>query len=116
MSLAKTVVDILLEGETIAVDLDGTLAKHLDGEFDKDKIGEPVPEMVKKVKAWLAANKKVVIFTARAASAENVPPIKKWLRDHDLPDLQITNEKTPDMVLFVDDRARAVVRDKGTYK
>ena len=112
---ATQLVHLLLENDTIACDLDGTLAKTTPEPFDKNKIGEPIPAMVRKIRAWLAADKKVVIFTARAAEKSNVPPIKKWLKKHGLPDLEITNEKTPEMTLFVDDRARAVTRNKGTY-
>lgn len=99
----------------IGVDLDGTLAKKLGGDFDKDKIGEPVPEMVRKVKRALADGKTIKIFTARAAAKENVPAIKAWLKQHDLPVLEITNEKDPGMVEIWDDRAKRVERDKGTF-
>ena len=85
-------------------------------EFDKDKIGEPVPEMLEKVKAALKSGKTVKIFTARASEPENVPAIKKWLKDHDLPELEITNEKTKDMDEFWDDKARGVVKNHGVFK
>jgi hypothetical protein len=46
------------------------------------------------IKDAIARGTKIVIFTARAAEKENIPPIKKWLKDNDLPDLEISNEKT----------------------
>ena len=117
MRKADQVVNMLLEeARVIAVDLDGTLARHLPHKFDKDKIGEPVPEMLEKVKAALKSGKTVKIFTARASEPENVPAIKKWLKDHDLPELEITNEKTKDMDEFWDDKARGVVKNHGVFK
>lgn len=50
----------------IGVDLDGTLA-HYDGWRGLDHIGEPVPAMVERVKAWLEEGRDVRIFTARIA-------------------------------------------------
>jgi hypothetical protein len=114
---AQQLAGILLEDDqqVIACDFDGVLAKTVKGKFSKDKIGEPVPAMVKKIKDAIARKSKVVIFTARAAEKENIPPIKKWLKDHDLPALEISNEKLPEYTSFWDDRARKVNRDKGTF-
>lgn len=100
----------------IGVDLDGTLALHLDGKFDKDTIGDPVPAMVTKIKGALKKGRTVKIFTARAADKENVPPIKQWLKDNDLPDLEVTNEKDPGMTELWDDRARKVKKNAGTFE
>jgi len=114
---ARQIVDILLEDKkVIAVDLDGTLARHLPGEFDREKIGKPVPEMVRKIRRALESGHEVIIFTARAAEPVNVRPIKAWLKEHDLPDLKITHEKTPDIDEFWDDKAKGVVQNKGTFK
>lgn len=96
-----------------AVDLDGTLAHHA-GEFDPEVVGEPIEAMMKRVKKWIADGHTVKIFTARAATESNIPPVRKWLKKHGLGDLEITNEKTPDMNFFVDDKAVAISRNKGT--
>ena len=97
----------------IAVDLDGTLA-YYDGEFNGPEcIGEPIPAMMRRVKMWIAQGKTVCIFTARAAYKENIQPIREWLRKHGLPDLEITNEKTHDIEILYDDRARQVVCNTG---
>lgn len=118
MNLVQEIVNTLLEDyeEYIGVDLDGTLAKHLDGDFDKDKIGDPIPAMVEKIEKAIASGKKVKIFTARAAEKENIPPIKAWLEKHDLLDLEVTNEKDPGMTEIWDDRARQVKKDKGVFE
>lgn len=100
---------------TIAVDLDGTLAHH-EGKFDPNHVGKPVPRMLEKVKAWLKDGKKVVIFTARAADPKNIPVVKEWLKEHGLEDLEVTNEKTPDIIEIHDDRAVAIEKNTGKRK
>lgn len=96
------------------MDLDGTLAEHdPDAKFDPEHIGPPIPAMLERVKAWLAQGDKVVIFTARAAEPANIPPIKAWLKEAGLPDLEVTSQKTPEMEEFWDDRAVAVEQNVG---
>ena len=112
---ARVVVNALFESEVIGVDLDGTLAKHYDGDFDPEKIGDPVPEMVKKVKDAIDSGKTIKIFSARATDKKNISPIKKWLKDNDLPDFEVTNEKDPSMTEIWDDRARRVIPDTGEF-
>lgn len=94
----------------IGVDLDGTLAKYAG---DHTVIGEPIPLMMDRVRRWLREGTKVKIFTARASDPKQLPLIKQWLKDHDLENLEITNEKTPDMIAFWDDRARQVRKNSG---
>lgn len=48
------------------MDLDGTLAIY-DGWVTETHIGAPIPEMVDRVKTWLAAGVDVKIFTARVS-------------------------------------------------
>jgi hypothetical protein len=119
-ALVKTVLLTLLETEEddgyIAVDLDGTLAKTSPGPYRSTKIGEPVPEMVRRVRRWVSHGKKVKIFTARADDEKSVNAIKRWLKDNELPDLEITNLKTPQMIEFWDDRAVAVQKNTGKVK
>lgn len=49
--------------------MDGTLVTY-DRVFEPTKFGEPIPEMVERVKAWIDAGIEVRIFTARAARTE----------------------------------------------
>lgn len=99
----------------IGVDLDGTLAVHPHWHIPNgpEEIGEPIPEMIERVKGWLAEGREVKIFTARACKEENLPPIKKWCKEHLGKELDITNIKTPDMMELWDDRAVSVRRNTG---
>lgn len=94
----------------IGVDLDGTLAVWT--EYNQD-IGEAVPTMLNRVRAWRAAGITVKLFTARAAHPELIQGVRDWLFLHDLQDMEITNAKDSDMVEMWDDRAVAVVRNTG---
>ncbi len=95
----------------IGIDLDGTLA-HYDG--STAIIGSPVPAMVLKLKQILAAGQyDVRIFTARASVPGMSDPVRTWLRENDLPDLQITCQKDFQMVGLYDDRAITVIENTG---
>lgn len=98
--------------DSYAVDLDGTLAFH-DRWRGKDHVGEPIPEMLERVKGWLKDGKKVSIFTARADKAENIPAIRAWLRKHLGQELPVTNVKRPHFSRIFDDRAVTVERNTG---
>jgi len=99
----------------IGVDLDGTLA-HDYGWRGASHIGSPIKRMVDRVRRWHNAGKCVKIFTARASKPECIHPIKAWLKKHRLPDLEITNVKTPGMVQMWDDRAVPMRRNRGTRR
>ncbi len=115
VNLAAVLALGLLEAEAescIAVDLDGTLEKYPRWMGEKH-IGEPIPALVARVRRWVGRGKKVKIFSARADSAEARETIKKWLKKHELPDLEVTNVKSPDMTEFWDDRAVKVQKNTG---
>lgn len=97
----------------IGVDLDGTLARY-DGWRGFDFVGKPVPVMLSRVKHWIKNGYTVKIFTARAAFPEaGIPPVKKWLEENGLPDLEVTNQKDFSMIELWDDRAVQVVANSG---
>lgn len=98
----------------IGVDLDGTLA-HYDGWKGIDHVGAPVPAMLARVKAWLAAGHTVKIFTARVCrEAEEVTAhIHTWCETHGLPALEVTNVKDFGMIELWDDRAVQVEPNTG---
>lgn len=106
----------------IGVDLDGTLALY-DRWRGSQHIGEPVPLMLERVKAWIAAGVEVRIFTARvspAAAALNQErmadirsTIEQWCLKHVGQVLAITHEKDMAMVQLWDDRAVQVVPNTG---
>jgi hypothetical protein len=99
----------------IGVDLDGTLAIHPEWSIPNgpEDIGEPIPEMVNRVKQWIADGKEVKIFTARACKEENILPVKAWCKKYIGVELDVTNVKTPNMMELWDDRAISVIRNTG---
>lgn len=99
----------------IGVDLDGTLARY-DGWRGIEHIGEPVPAMVDRVKAWLAEGRDVRIFTARVSgddAAKAADFIFDWCVVHIGQPLAITNQKDFAMVELWDDRAVQVEINTG---
>lgn len=102
----------MAHGGTIAVDLDGTLAKY-DYWRGAGHIGEPIPEMANRVKDWLNKGVKVVIFTARASTPEAIPFINEWTKKHFGVVIPVTNQKTFDIVEMWDDRAVQVIPNTG---
>ena len=99
---------------TLACDLDGTLALK-QHPFNPYTVGEPVPTMLQRVKDEIAKGRRVVLFTARAASQDPGMhrTIREWLTKHGLDGMKITNQKTPDITELLDDRAKQVVPDTG---
>ncbi len=103
---------------TIAVDLDGTLA-YYDGWKGPEHIGEPIPLMMERVKAWIAEGIEVVIFTARLSITDgedanyNRHHIGLWLQKHGLGNLEITCIKKMSFSLIYDDRAINVETNTG---
>ena len=80
----------------IGVDLDGTLARddaadHFQPPYP---LGEPVPEMIARVKSLLAAGVTVKIFSARACEPESIPIIQAWTERHGLGRLGV---RVPDL-------------------
>ena len=101
----------------IGVDLDGTLA-YYDGWKGIDHIGDPIPLMVERVKAWLSEGKRVKIFTARVCRgepefSEALGHIQEWLKKHIGCVLEVTNIKDFGMIQLWDDRAVSVKMNTG---
>lgn len=94
------------------VDLDGTLAYH-DRSASYGKVGAPVPAMMELVKKMIRNGVRVKIFTARASDPEQLPIIRKWLKDNGLPELEITNVKDYAMWRLYDDRCIQVEYNTG---
>lgn len=98
----------------IGVDLDGTLAEY-HGWVNGGTIGEPIPKMVARVKAWLARGIDVRVFTARVAvpQAGVHRTIEDWCVKHIGQALPITATKDYGMIELWDDRAIQVVSNTG---
>lgn len=96
----------------IGVDLDGTLARS-EPHMGPHHIGDPVPQMIKRVRHWIKTGRTVKIFTARADDPHNEVDIHQWCVRHGLPKLEITNRKDHKMLALWDDRAVGVVMNIG---
>jgi len=107
-----------------AVDFDATLVEDYkkDGaEFDPAKAGDPVLDMVERVKTWLDLGEEVVIFTARVAPSHPESEIalsKATIEEFCVREfgtkLEVTCIKHPEFSDFWDDKAVRVDRDKGS--
>lgn len=108
----------------IGVDLDGTLVEHDEKTWrGPEHFGAPIPVMVERVKAWLAAGKDVRIFTARvytdgtpdrnvaAIRARNA--VQAWTEEHFGQKLRVTCEKDYQMIELWDDHAVQVAANTG---
>ena len=105
----------------IGVDLDGTLA-HYDRWKGETSIGEPVPAMLERVKAWLAEGIEVKIVTARVAPQDEndiervsvaFAAILAWCIEHVGQELDVTCFKDFGMIELWDDRAVQVEKNTG---
>lgn len=104
------------EGGVVAFDLDGTLAQY-DGWKGDTHIGEPIPKMVERWKAYREKGVTCVIFTARYSEDPAKEMAMKLIQNWSYQNLgeiaPITNEKTPNIVRIYDDRARQVLENTG---
>jgi hypothetical protein len=96
----------------IGVDLDGTLA-YYDVWRGPAHIGNPIPKMLNRIKAWRAAGTTVKIFTARADLPEAVSAIQDWCLEHVGEILEVTATKDLAMIALWDDRAVQVIPNTG---
>jgi len=102
----------------IGVDLDGTLA-HYDRWRGEMHIGEPVPEMLERVKRWLSEGRVVKIFTARVSTRDKqeltavLGAINEWSAQHIGEQLEVTCIKDYSMVCLYDDRVVQVETNTG---
>lgn len=98
--------------EIILVDLDGTLAFY-DHWRGKEHIGEPIPEMLNRVKQMISEGKTIRIFTARAEHDDYIPFIRTWLEKYGLGGLAITNQKDMNCTEIYDDKAVQIITNTG---
>lgn len=106
----------------VAFDLDGTLA-HFNPEMFQQYgyryIGDPIPTMVELVKDYIKSGIKVKIMTARVAHTTDAEKreitgyILNWLKETELPELEITCIKDYNMIKLYDDRCEEVFTNKG---
>jgi hypothetical protein len=110
----------------IGVDLDGTLAQY---PVPITEVGEPIPAMIARVKAWLEQGIEVRIVTARvgqcgrsnsdgvvddeAFATEQYRMIQEWCVKNIGQALEVTCSKDFMMLELWDDRARRVETNTG---
>jgi FMN phosphatase YigB (HAD superfamily) len=98
----------------IGFDLDGTLVKEEPGTpWSPTFIGEPVPEMMDLVRAYIAKGAEVRILTARAAVFESAYAVRRWAKEQFGKDIEVTDKKDYDMWCLYDDRGITVERSTG---
>lgn len=108
----------------VGCDLDGTLAQY-DKWEGPDKIGEPIPAMVEKVKQAIAEGSEVWIFTARVnpgiekdhaiSAALAMVAIVQWCQKVFGTVLPITYTKSYRFTEIWDDRAKQVIENTGEF-
>ncbi len=96
----------------IGVGLDGTLA-YLEGPIDPQHIGLPVPDMLARVLDWIDHGHTVKVFTPRACEEEGVALVEQWMRDHGLPEMEVTCEKDLHMLEVWDNRSIQIIPNTG---
>ena len=86
----------------LAIDLDGTLSRRV---WPATHVGEPIPEGIDCVLHYHELGYEVRILTARPPS--HWPRIWGWIQTNGLYAVinDVTNVKTPDMGLIIDDKA-----------
>jgi len=94
--LMKTITKV---GKAVAIDFDGTITL--------DEKGTENPKMRRLVDMLLSNGVRVVIFTARPGAE-----VHAWLREHAWPSLEVTDRKSPDFAVYLDDRAVGFSPDK----
>ncbi len=104
---------------SIAVDLDGTLARYTEFR-GATTIGEPIPAMRDRVLDWISRGKTVVIFTARMSDersseerAKVKTAIEAWCKENLGKVLPVTANKRMDFEAIYDDKARQVQKNTG---
>lgn len=106
----------------IGVDLDGTLAEYHHW-VGPSHIGPPIPQMVERVKRWLAEGKVVKVFTSRVCREIYpgqvifaIKAINNFCLDNFGHKLPITCVKDQLMIQMWDDRAVSVERNTGRQR
>lgn len=107
----------------IGVDFDGTIAYSIPNRTDPYILGEPIPEMVGRVKWWIDHGYKVKLLTARmnVHSSTGVDRdickmntlLRTWCVKHIGVALDCTQSKDGWMEILWDDRAVGVIPDTG---
>jgi hypothetical protein len=107
----------------IGVDFDGTLAYTIPNRISPYDLGEPIPDMVNRVKNWIAMGYTVKLMTARMNLRSSTgctrdldemeAKLHGWCLRHIGAILPCVNNKDGWMEVLWDDRAVSVIKDTG---
>lgn len=105
------------ENDYIGIDFDATLAHRKSGDSNR-VLGEPIPQMLERVKSYVNNNIRVKIFTARAAHTgkalvSQLYLLRNWMHKYGLPELEISNVKCDKLRLLIDDKACRCEKNTG---
>lgn len=97
----------------IYIDFDGVIAKQEGGY--KREIGEPIIPMINKVNQWIKDGHNITIFTARADYSDSFEKmdLEIFLAKHFGKILPITNKKSHNADLYIDDKAIRCIKNTG---
>jgi hypothetical protein len=111
-------MSIKSKGPWIGFDLDKTLAEYPPK--NGESIGDPIPNVVARLRRYIAEGKECRIFTARVGSDKSTFELNqfkydldRWLRKHIGTTLEATCEKDHFMMELYDDRAKQVRPNTG---
>lgn len=93
--------------KTIALDFDGVLHSYKSGWTGQNPEDPPNKGAQEFVRNLIEMGYEVVIYSTR-----NAPPIKKWLKENNFPEIEVCSEK-PKAKLYVDDRGFRFEGDFG---
>lgn len=100
------------EARVLAVDFDGTIAEYEEGQFPK--IGKPEPGVREALDQLKKAGWYILIFSCRAATADQRKAMKEWLDTNSIPYDDIWKDANKPMAeAYIDDRA---IQYKSNWK
>lgn len=89
--------------QTIIFDFDGVIHSYKSGWKGIDVLPDEPVEGIKEAIIQLKRKYKIVIFSSRCVKKEGIEAIRKWLKKHDFPWIEIVDKKVP-AILSIDDR------------
>lgn len=91
-----------MEKRIIALDWDGTLIDHPPNITFKETLTYgPMPRAVKILNYLVDSGLEFYVLTAR--DTKQLPAIRRWMKKHGFPPMEVTNIKKP-ATLYIDDR------------
>lgn len=83
----------------LAIDFDGTINTYDSGFVSPSQIPDPPTEGAKEALDLLSQHFCIVIFSVRAETPEGKEAIKEYMKKHELPYDDVTNEKPSGLII-----------------